>query len=352
MKRNKTEFGILPAFHGDCILIKTYDIDHNEFIILVDGGTSQTFKYSLKSELKDVTHINVLVLTHVDSDHIAGLISLFKSSIIDGIAIDEIWMNHPEIVEVNNDELISSKQGDTLRDLIHAKTRGVKIREISTADRSIVISGIEFDILSPTVEIKDELYRQWQASALPQDRDENKNISSHQDIYSKSLEELSNVPFTSHKSFNNDIFNSSSIAFLLKCPDISILLLADARPEIITESLRLKNFSESRPLDVDYVKLSHHGSLNNTSQAQLAIIKSKNFIISTNGGTADHRHPSRETIARIVYSTARTDETINVFFNHKIEDLKKRIGNFIVDDDFNNGNWKAISKNWFGRDDN
>ncbi len=78
MKRNKTEFIVLPAFHGDCILIKTYDLNEDEFIILLDGGTSNTFKHSLKDELKSVTHINLLILTHIDSDHIGGLLIFSK----------------------------------------------------------------------------------------------------------------------------------------------------------------------------------------------------------------------------------------------------------------------------------
>ncbi|WP_312285365.1 ComEC/Rec2 family competence protein [Chryseobacterium gleum] len=347
MERNKTEFAILPAFHGDCILIKTFDIDNNEFIILVDGGTAQTFRYFLKAELKDITHIDLMILTHIDSDHIAGLINLFKSSIIDDITIDEIWMNHPELVEVDNNELISTKQGDNLKNLILAKKEDVKLHEISTFEKSIVRAGLEFVILSPTPEIKNELYRQWQASNLAEKENNNVNISSQQSAYTESLENLSKIPYSPDKSINDDIFNSSSIAFLLKCYDISILLLADSRPEIISESLRLNGFSECSPLKVEYVKVSHHGSLNNTSQEQLSLIKSNNFMISTNGGTASHKHPSRETIARIVFNSQRTDESLNIYFNYDIENLKEKIGDFINENDFNSGNWLVKNKNWF-----
>lgn len=347
MKRKSTEFAILPAFHGDCILIKTYDINNDEFIILIDGGTAQTFKYTLKAELKDVNRINLLVLTHIDSDHITGLISLFKSSLIDNIVIDEIWMNHPEIVEINNDELISTKQGDSLKELLFLKKPDAKLIEITTLDKSIIKSGIEFVILSPTPQIKEELYIQWQSSKLQKTNNDNVNISSQKEVYSNSLEDLSKIPLSLDKNINNDIFNSSSISFVLKCLDVSILLLADSRPEIIAESLRLNCFSESKPLEVDYVKISHHGSLNNTSQELLGLIQSNNFIISTNGGTADHKHPSRETIARIVYNSQRKDEVLNIYFNYKIDDLKERIGDFINDTDFEEGNWNVISKNWF-----
>ncbi|MVZ63734.1 ComEC/Rec2 family competence protein [Sphingobacterium humi] len=347
MKRDKTEFALLPAFHGDCILIKTFDVDHNEFIILVDGGTAKTFKYTLKAELKDVNRIDLLVLTHIDSDHIAGLISLFKSSLIDHISIDEIWMNHPELVEVNNEEQISTKQGDNLKRLILTKKPNVKLLEVSTGKKLIIRSGIEFVILSPTPQINHELYRQWFGSTIVKHEKSNVNISSQQDVYSKPLENLSRIPFSPDKRINDDIFNSSSIAFLLKCFDISILLLADSRPEVIVENLRLNGFTKSDPLKVDYVKISHHGSLNNTSQEQLSCIESNNFLISTNGGTSRHKHPSRETIARIVFNPSRDNKTINIFFNYKIEDLKQRNGNFISDSDLEIGNWNVVQKIWF-----
>lgn len=347
MSKSITELNVLQAYHGDCILVKTFDELKNEFVILIDGGTSQTFKYSLKEELKNIPRINLLVLTHIDSDHIGGLISFLKSSLINKIIVDEIWMNHPEIVEVNTGELISMKQGDDLKSLIHAKIPGAKMIEISTADKKIKRAGIEFTILSPTPEIKNELYTQWRSAKLSDKKDITTNISSTVSVYKESLEYLNKLPYRANKSISNDIFNSSSISFVLKCLDISILFLADSRPEIIEESLRLNGFNELEPLIVKYTKISHHGSLNNTSQDELGLIQCNNYIISTNGGTATHKHPSRETIARIVYSKSRTSEPLNIFFNYKLTDLKNKIGDFINEDDFNKGNWKVDNKNVF-----
>lgn len=345
MKRNKTEFVVLPAFHGDCILIKTFDLDHNEFIILVDGGTAQTFKYSLKVELKEITHINLLVLTHIDSDHIAGLIALFKNSLIDKIQIDEIWMNNPDLVEINNGELISVRQGDNLKNLILEKKPKTKLTQVSILDKTITRSGVDFNILSPTSDIVNELYERWESLRLLQN---NKvNISSVTSSYSQSLEELNKIIFSPEKSINADIFNSSSISFLLKCPDISLLLLADSRPEIIVQSLTDIGVNEKNPLIVDYVKVSHHGSLNNTSQELMNLIMSNNYLISTNGGTADHKLPSRETISRIVYNSNRNDERLNIFFNYSLSSLREKIGDFINETDLEHGNWNATSQNRF-----
>ncbi|WP_282076214.1 ComEC/Rec2 family competence protein [Maribacter aquivivus] len=355
MSRTQTEFTILPAYNGDSILIKTFDENKEEFIILIDGGTPSTFDYSLKKNLKGISKINLLVLTHIDSDHIGGLIRFLKNSLIDKIEIDEFWINQPDSglnQTTNKKSLISVRQAENLKTLIKGKKPHSKIREITFEDNIINIKGLEFTILSPTVEIKDKFYEAWEKekSLLNQENLET-NISSSTVDYSKSLKELSKIDFKPHSSINSDIYNSSSIAFVLKCPDVNLLLLADSRAEIITESLKQLGYNTETPLEVDYVKISHHGSLNNTSQELLSLIKSSNYLISTNGGTASHKHPSRETIARIVYKTNRDEKSLNIYTNYKIADVKNKIGEFVNENDLEEGNWNIEHKNTFTKND-
>lgn len=338
---------MLKAFHGDSILIKTFDEDSKEFIILVDGGTAQTFRYSLRDELKNISRINLLVLSHIDSDHIAGLISFFNNSLIEIIDIDEIWMNNPDLVEVNTGNLISVKQGDSLKELILEKKPAVKIHQISTEKRKINKLGIEFTFLSPTPEIVNKLYEKWELLRGVNKPVIEAKISSDKKNDIQSLEELSKKHFTPDKNIDNDVLNASSISFLLKCPDTSLLLLADSRPEIISKKLRELGFNEKKPLIVDYVKVSHHGSSNNTSQELLSLINCNNYLISTNGGTANNKHPARETIARIVYNSNRSEKELKIYFNYDLVDLKNRIGHFINDNDLKHGNWSADNQNRF-----
>lgn len=361
MHRTQTEINILPAYNGDSILIKTLDENEKEFIILIDGGTSATFDYSLKKIISGLTKINLLVLTHIDSDHIGGLKSFFKNSLIDKVEIDEIWINQPdsEFYQSRSDKaLISVTQAENWKPLIKEKKPHTILREITIADNKIFIKGIELVILSPTVEIKDKLYEVWKREMVKsKDKSNVKlvdldvNISSITPSYRKTLEELSKIEFKPDSSINGDIYNSSSIAFLLKCPDVSLLLLADARAEIIAENLINIGYNETSPLEVDYVKISHHGSLNNTSQKLLSLIKSNNYIISTNGGTAKHKHPSRETIARIVFKENRNDERLNIYTNYAIGNITEKIGEFVNDEDFKEGNWNIEHKNVFTKND-
>lgn len=349
MKRKNTEFSILKAFNGDCILIKTYTSNNDEFTILLDGGTASTFEYSLKKELKDITKIDLLILTHIDSDHIGGLIKLFKNSIIDKIEIKEIWVNHPELVDVNSGELISFKQGNNLKKLILEKKPKVQIQNISNENKDINLSGIKFEILSPTKEILNSLYNKWE-QLKPNNQHQKENISLKHDqvSYDIDLKKMSLTAFNPNNTIETDIVNASSISFILTCPDIVILFLADSRSEIIEKELKKLDYTNTKKLDCDYVKISHHGSKNNTSNSLLELIDCSSFIISTNGGSINHKHPSRETIARIIYHPNRSfDNKISIYTNYDITDIKNKIGDFITEIDLEHGNWNIENKNKF-----
>jgi beta-lactamase superfamily II metal-dependent hydrolase len=350
MQRNNTEFTILKAYNGDCILIKTFTSTFDEFVILIDGGTATTFDFSLKRELEKIEKIDLLILTHIDSDHIGGLIKMFGNSIINRILIDEIWINHPEFINVNSNELISFGQANNLKNLILEKKPNIRIRSISTNDKDIHIDSLIFTILSPTEEILNLLSSKWEYSInTSNNQNEDISLTIEDDSYNTNLKELSLKEFNPNSTVENDIINASSISFLLTCPDKSILLLADSRPEIIESELEELGFIKTNKINCDYLKISHHASKNNTSGTLLERINCLNYIISTNGGSSRNKHPSRETIARIIYNEERNfNNKISIFTNYPISDIKSKIGEFIKEEeDLNNGNWVIENENKF-----
>ncbi|AWM13902.1 hypothetical protein DI487_08525 [Flavobacterium sediminis] len=342
-------FKVLKAYHGDCILIKHVK-ENCEVNILIDGGTASTFDYSLKKELVNTKSIDLIILTHIDSDHIGGLIRFFKNSIIEKIEVKQIWVNFPDIIEVSGGEKISFNQAKTLEKLIKVKMPKTEILNyIHSGKDKINIEGFDINVVSPTKEILDDLYKNWpkiEKIEKAKDISETNVSKNNNTINRKALVELNKIPFNPDKSVQNDLINASSISIILDCPDLKLLLLADSRPEVIEEYL-VKNYSEEK-LKVDYVKVSHHGSKNNTSQKMLDYIDCDNYIISTNGGTAKHKHPSRETIARIVYNEKRNfNNKRYIYFNYPIEEIKKKSGVFINENDVKDGNWEYLNKNEF-----
>lgn len=78
-----------PVKGGDCFLI-----NYEKINILIDTGykdTSNKLIEDLRNMSQKGESINLLILTHIDNDHIGGAISLLEEENI--IKIDEVWYN-------------------------------------------------------------------------------------------------------------------------------------------------------------------------------------------------------------------------------------------------------------------
>ena len=345
----KTEIKVLKALYGDCILIKSFDTEGNPYNILIDGGPTKAFQYALKQELKDILVIHLLILTHIDSDHIGGFIRFFKSSMFDKIEIKKYWFNGPNLLRISYSNKISYNQGKTLEELLLQKNEPKekwKDQIYYTGNELELCKGINCKVLSPTKDVLESLYKNWPEVAKETvQKSEEVPISSNtpSQISKGDLDQLAKLSFKPSKKIDKDLANGSSIAFILELPDTSILLLGDARAEIIESALRNLKYSEKNPIQVEYVKVSHHGSMNNTSCAMLDLIDSQHFIISTNGGSGRSRHPNREVIARILFHSNRDfKKKRTIYFNYPLNHIQSRSGKFIEDNDLKNGNWTFV----------
>lgn len=345
-----TEILILKAYHGDCILIKTFDNSGNEFNILIDSGPKNTFDFSLRTELRKIKIIHLVILTHIDSDHIGGLINFVKNSLFDDIEIQRYWINCRNLIdaayttsnishgEAKNLEELLIEKGEPLIKFENYITTGMKIEPTS---------GVNFTILSPTIDIINTLNINWKDL-----NDEHKKMlkpinitgTALSQISKGSLKDLSEEEFTPQKTIERDICNSSSIALLIEGKDFSFLTLGDSRPELVEAELKRLSYNDNNnKLKVDYVKISHHGSKNNTSNDLLDLIECNNFIISTNGGELKSKHPDRETLARILYHSKRNlDEKITIFFNYSLPIIEAKCGKLFTDEELKEGNWTFI----------
>jgi hypothetical protein len=107
--------------------------------------------------------------------------------------------------------------------------------------------------------------------------------------------------------------NGSSIAFIAEFKGKRILLTGDTYSEVIEAELAPLAKAEGGRYRLDLLKLSHHGSRNNTSPDLLRLIDCTRFAISTDG-SRKHKHPHAETIARLL--AADPDRTKTLYFNY------------------------------------
>ena len=95
MKDGEYRITMLDCAGGDCFFLEFY-FDSMEYTILMDTGPGRCWTTRLKPFLDQLIAkrktINVLVITHIDDDHIGGAIKLFQSKEYSDL-IEEVWFN-------------------------------------------------------------------------------------------------------------------------------------------------------------------------------------------------------------------------------------------------------------------
>ena len=93
-------------------------------------------------------------------------------------------------------------------------------------------------------------------------------------------------------------------------------------------------YNESQKISLEYVKLSHHGSITSISLELISILQCSNFIVSTIGGRSNNKHPSKETLCKLAMHVDRgLDEYITFIFNYPIEKYEARNGKYFSCDE-------------------
>ena len=98
MKINDIHIKMFRAGSGDCILL---EFEKADFRILIDGGFVETYQQEIRPYLRMLSkkgkHINLLIISHIDQDHINGIKALLKengnSNSPKIVQIDEVWFN-------------------------------------------------------------------------------------------------------------------------------------------------------------------------------------------------------------------------------------------------------------------
>ena len=110
------------------------------------------------------------------------------------------------------------------------------------------------------------------------------------------------------------VANGSSIAFIMEYKNMNFLFLADTHPSIVIEGLNKFGYNKDNPLNAELMKVSHHGSMYNTCKGLLEIVKTNNYVISSNA--TKHGLPNKRTIARIIHNNPNAF----IYFNYDLKD--------------------------------
>jgi hypothetical protein len=322
MARGGLSIELLPALHGDAIWIEWGD-EGDRHRILIDGGPRATFNTlgeRFQQLPSDDRHVDLMVVTHIDLDHIDGATKLLRAEEL-GVRYDDIWFNDFRHLDPDAKGVVKrgAKQGEYLSAVIESRRLpwnrafnggSVVVPEGRPLPKVDLPGGLRLVLVSPTTDKLRSLEKEWKrvldkAGMTPGDR---------RDALARLDKTMAPADLSrgGPKLFGTDPSkpNGSSIGFIAEYRGERWLLAGDAHADVLVTNLRRygKEVREDT-LRLDGFKLAHHGSMNNLSVELLQSIDCPRFLVSTNGNR--FHHPDEESIDLIVENVERPHLVFN-----------------------------------------
>lgn len=331
---------MLPALHGDCIWIE-YGREDELHHILVDGGPIQAYgalQARMERVERDRRELELLVISHVDADHIEGAIKLLNHPEL-GVRIGDVWFNGwPQLEKGIPKAPAVAAAPSSDRGTVHGEYLALRIakhgvpwnrwfggRAIHVAPEAArlpaltLAGGMQVTLLGPEPAKLETLRTEWERvarsiGAQPGDAE----------VYAPKLDAAPRYRGGGDAASRDDaergvqrldpsIANGSSIAMLLEYEGKRCALLADAHAPETEAALRTAARERGESvLRLDAMKVSHHGSERNVSDGLLAAVDCTHFLFSSDG--SKHGHPDVAAIERIVKQSRRPPHLV---FNYR-----------------------------------
>lgn len=289
---------ILQAGTGDSIWVS-----HNKKNIVIDGGKSTAAIRARYDKMPQDEIIDLLVVTHIDSDHIAGIIALVKHMKENGEThrLKQVWFNFPKNEET--DEYSVGEGNELTSFLLEIDGLCWNNNTSELLGSTIEVGEIRLHVLAPDHDVANE-YK-------PKEPDE---LGVRLDDWHNDLRTL--IDNVDDDDIDEGGPNSQSIIILAECKGKKLLLPGDSTPEELCDALQYYNKINGAPLELDFMKLPHHGSTRNVTKNIFDEVTCSNFIISTKKNEK-YYFPNKETIAKLIRYRERADKAINVYFNYQ-----------------------------------
>lgn len=322
---------MLPAEDGDCLLLEYGDAD---FVrrILFDGGRNGTYG-RIKPLLAGLDGlIDLLVVTHVDQDHILGVLAMLEDP-DRSVEFGDVWFNGFD--HLHDREVFGAVEGEKV-------TTALITQQIpwnkAFGGRSIEVGhpltwfddGSTMDVLAPDRRLLESLIPTWktkcqEAGLIPGvDPMERAATPGVEHFGAIDVDKLAATPFKRDGSPTNP----TSIALLFEFEGTRIVFTGDADDPRLVASIRPRAEDEGGRLRINTLKVAHHGSSKNLSNELLGLLDCGRYLISTNGKI--HGHPDDIAIARILKNGGAAKDLV---FNYRdraapwdVDDLKQEFG--------------------------
>ena len=326
----------LKAAHGDALILES-EKEGRIYRIVIDGGPEVTAD-NISDYYLGLEHVDLLVLTHYDADHISGLLKFFASIKEEKGFIDNVWANCASIVDYDDEENAAAFEDAYVlsRHLEKLHKKGIIghwCDDVTTEKDPVTIGPFKIEVLSPTKDIQSELLKRYriyiEQEGLQDDPDLDEEVS-YARVQMDATKELS-VLAASFSPTSTTFMNKTSIALQITAEGRTVLLLGDADTKVITDSFKALGATEEKPLNVDLIKMPHHGSKANVNAQWFQLIDCSNFLFTTNGGDGGAYHPDRQTIACIDSWARKNEKPIALYFNYPLSTIMQRNDGLLTD---------------------
>lgn len=342
--RPRIQVEMLPAGHGDALLVRYQAAEGKAGRILIDGGPSHVYPGILARITGlplEERHFELLVITHIDGDHIDGIIRLLQEDLPSlGVTFDDVWFNGTRQLDqvVSPDDALGARQGEYLQALIeHLDLPWNRTFEggpvVARPDKPVTLpAGGVIRVLSPTKARLAALLEDWnkimKAEGFPTGSQDDVLARLRKD---KRLRALGPEPDAlgdedgerAHKGPDRTLANGSSIAFTLEVGPRKVLFTGDAHADALLEALDAY-LKPGKQLEVDAIKMPHHGSSGNWSAALLDRLQTRHFLFSSDGKY--FQHPDALTIETILGGVDKPELWFNYVTPQTVRWLDPEVG--------------------------
>jgi beta-lactamase superfamily II metal-dependent hydrolase len=359
---------------GDCIFLQLVD-GAKQFVLMTDCGC---YESNIRNFVENTlhNHIDLLIVTHIDSDHILGLVQMIAET--PNLEICKIIFNcyqRPQSGTLKTLTPAQKKRLDGIKSEIACVFHDVVEHEVSAPQ---AIYGLSKTILSTPVlksvwqrgyyaldATKEEDLKEWGtikfiAPTMKEIQELDKEFRSI--LFNELFIEDDNVVFNDseslyemlirytnlyagenaeeHETAGEDLeqslvdaidkdvkeseitrSNKSSLAFVWEKGDKKILFLGDAKPSLVRKGLLHHYPTGPWPMAFEAIKVSHHGSHNNTTIGLMELVDSEHFFVT---GGEEGTRPSKAALGRILLSELKcgiSQRTLHVNYQTDLTNL-------------------------------
>jgi hypothetical protein len=344
---------VIQARYGDCFILE-YGTGAQARYMLIDGGPARTYEANLRGKLQNIEadggQLDFVVLSHVDRDHITGLLDLTSelrqqraNDEAVTITINALWHNafedsigHETDIEGQLQSLLATAgvasqvlanagksvlgigEGRQLRrdaSLLGIPVNpefGSELITVDTAPTPLVLANLTVRVVGPTQDNLRELREEWQTWL----DDHADDIASGDPLLAAMADDR--AP------------NLSSIMLLVEAEGKRLLLTGDGRGDHLLQGLAQAGLLDDEGcIHVDLFKLPHHGSDRNATRQFFRTVTADQYVVSADGL---HGNPDLVTFIWLVEAAKKHGRDIEIIVTNETESSRKLLQEYDPDE--------------------